>query len=268
MGKKVFVVNIARCNGCHNCQIACKDEHCMTSWEGYAAEQPMTGQFWGRIEETVHGSVPKVNLTYEFKLCHHCDECPLEQMAPEAVYRREDGLVIIDPIKAAGKPELANACPYGMVYLNEPLGLAQKCTGCAHLLDDGWTAPRCVDACPTEGVRFGDYEDFAEELEGIEPAVPGGHVYVLNQPKRGVGGEVYDPEEDEVIIGAKITIQGQTDGVILTTESDDFGDFWFKQVEAQNYKIWFEAEGYMSRELSIDATDKDGHIGSVPLYRL
>lgn len=37
---KAFVIDVARCNGCMNCQIACKDEHCGTDWLPYAAEQP------------------------------------------------------------------------------------------------------------------------------------------------------------------------------------------------------------------------------------
>ncbi len=29
---KVFVIDVARCNGCYNCQIACKDEHVGNDW--------------------------------------------------------------------------------------------------------------------------------------------------------------------------------------------------------------------------------------------
>ena len=266
MGRKVFIFDYARCNGCHNCQISCKDEHCGQKWLPYAEEQPMTGQFWCKIDETVHGSVPKVNITYAIKMCGHCADCPLVEAAPDAVYRRDDGLVIIDPEKAKGHRDLVNACPYGVVYWNEELELAQKCTGCAHLLDDGWDVPRCVDACATGGLRFGDEEDFAEEIAKADPLMPGGSVYMLNTPKRWVAGEVYDEEEDEVLIGATITIQGE-DGVVLKTKSDEFGDFWFKQVDAQQYTIWLEAEGYLTRSFTVDATEKDGHVGSIALYK-
>ena len=37
---KVFVIDVARCSGCHNCQLACKDEHCENDWRPYAAPQP------------------------------------------------------------------------------------------------------------------------------------------------------------------------------------------------------------------------------------
>ena len=54
---------------------------------------------------------------------------------------------------------LAYACDYiaasyedGAIQWNEELKVAQKCTMCAHLLDDGWTEPRCVQACPIRPV--------------------------------------------------------------------------------------------------------------------
>ncbi len=50
MGKKVFIVDIARCNGCYCCQIACKDEHVGNDWSPYAKPQPDTGQFWLQAE--------------------------------------------------------------------------------------------------------------------------------------------------------------------------------------------------------------------------
>jgi len=33
---KVLVIDISKYNGCYNCQIACKDEHCGNDWAPYA----------------------------------------------------------------------------------------------------------------------------------------------------------------------------------------------------------------------------------------
>lgn len=33
---KVFVIDVAKCSGCYNCQLACKDEHCENDWRPYA----------------------------------------------------------------------------------------------------------------------------------------------------------------------------------------------------------------------------------------
>jgi Fe-S-cluster-containing dehydrogenase component len=44
-----------------------------------------------------------------------------------------------------------------MLETIEDLMIAQKCTGCAHLVDKG-DIPRCVYACPTEALKFCEEE--------------------------------------------------------------------------------------------------------------
>ena len=126
------------------------------------------------------------------------------------MYRREDGLVIIDPEKAAGMADLPAACPYGAIFWNEALSLPQKCTGCAHLLDNGAKVPRCVEACPTDALRFGEEAELADLLKDAVVLHPehgtSPRVYYRNIPGCFVGGLVYDPEEEEVVIGAAVTL--------------------------------------------------------------
>ncbi|MEG1560958.1 MAG: 4Fe-4S dicluster domain-containing protein [Raoultibacter sp.] len=267
---KVFVFDLAKCNGCRNCQIACKDEHVDNDWMPYAKPQPDTGQFWTRIEEKVRGQVPKVKIAYIMHMCQHCDNAPCMAAAPDAVYKREDGLVIVDPEKAAGKRELVEACPYGAIFYNEELGLPQKCTGCAHLVDEG-QVPHCVDVCPHEAIRFGDEEDFADEIALADALIPGNdhapRMYYLNLPKRFVAGIIVNLEEDEVVIGAKITLENLDSGEVLATETDEFGDFWFEQVAAARYRIYVEAEGYLTRTLETSAVDEDRNVGPVDVFR-
>ena len=52
---KTFIFDAAKCNGCRNCQLACKDEHVDNEWLPYSKPQPDTGQFWTRIEESPQG---------------------------------------------------------------------------------------------------------------------------------------------------------------------------------------------------------------------
>ena len=61
---KAFVMDLAICNGCYCCQIACKDEHVANDWTPYAKPQPDYGQFWMKMEEKVRGTVPKVKVSY------------------------------------------------------------------------------------------------------------------------------------------------------------------------------------------------------------
>ena len=205
---KVFIFDAAKCNGCRNCQLACKDEHVDNEWLPYAKPQPDTGQFWTSMEEIIRGQVPKVKVSYVMHRCQHCDNAPCMNAAPDAVYKREDGLVIIDPVKAEGKRELVDVCPYGAIFWNEELSIPQKCTGCAHLVDEG-ELPHCVDVCPHEALRFGDEEDFADEIAKAEAIMPERaasdepRMYYLNLPKRFIGGIIVDLEADEVIIGAR-----------------------------------------------------------------
>ena len=71
---KVFVIDVAKCSGCYNCQLACKDEHCGNDWMPYAKPQPQIGQFWVKVHEHVEGTIPKVKMHYMAQLCNHCDD--------------------------------------------------------------------------------------------------------------------------------------------------------------------------------------------------
>ena len=146
---KTFLIDVAKCNGCRNCQVVCKDEHCGADWLPYAAAQPETGQFWIKVDERVRGTVPKVKMGYMPHGCMQCAEAPCMAAATNgAVYRRPDSIVIIDPEKAKGQKAIADACPFGAVFYNEELDIPQKCTGCAHLLDDGWEVPAALMPAP------------------------------------------------------------------------------------------------------------------------
>lgn len=264
----VFVVDLDLCSGCHNCQVACKDEHCEADWAPYAKPQPMTGQFWMKVEERERGSVPLVWVSYLPRFCQHCENAPCIAAGDGAVYRRDDGFVIIDPEKASGKREIVDACPYGTVYWNEELNIPQKCTGCAHLIDDGWEVPRCVDACATGALRYGPYEEFADEIAqaGYLPPDRGNaetlkpRVYYLNLPKRFVGGRIVDFDRDEVVIGAKVRLLDQG-SVVAECLTDDFGDYFFNQVEPLSYTVEVTCEGYRDLSLKADATELDVNLG-------
>jgi len=123
---KVLLVDITRCNGCYSCQLSCKDEHVTNDWMPYTQPQPNTGHFWWKTTETVQGSVPKVRVHYMHETCGHCENPVCMKAAKNGeIYKREDGLVLIDPVKAHGQRYLVDACPYGAIYFNEALNVPQ-----------------------------------------------------------------------------------------------------------------------------------------------
>ena len=155
MKKWNLVIDCARCHDCNDCFLADKDEFVGNDFLPYSVAQPWSGHRWRNIHRRERGQHPIVQVCYLPKPCMHCDEPPCMKQAPEgAIYKREDGLVIIDPVKAKGHRELVNTCPYGAIWWNEEAQVAQKCTGCAHLIDAGWTETRCSQVCPTDAIKF------------------------------------------------------------------------------------------------------------------
>ncbi len=271
---KSFVIDLAVCNGCYGCQIACKDEHVANDWSPYAKPQPDAGQFWLKLDEEVRGTMPKVKVAYRPHICMHCDNPSCIKACPNgAIYKRPDGLVIIDPDKCTGCKlcvDSYSACPYGAIYFNDNLTIAQKCTGCAHLIDDGWNQPRCADNCPTEAIKMVDDEELKKYLDGTEEVLlpetgNGPRVYYFNMMHRFVAGTVYDPKAKEVIIGAKLTLTCNKTGKKYELATDAFGDFWFKQLaDNASYTLKIENAGKVKTIENI-STEKDVNLGDIPL---
>ena len=267
-----MLMDVTKCNGCYNCFLACRDEFCGKDYLPYSASQPMTGHFWLRIIEKERGKYPKVKVAYTAVPCMHCENATCVKLAQNgAIYKRPDGIVIIDPLKAVGQKELLSTCPYRVIYWNEAKQLPQKCTLCAHLLDKGWKEPRCVGACPTGALIFGDLDDPNSELSRIrasgktEPLHSG---YGLNEkvtyiglPKRFIAGAVVFGDTDACAEGVKVTLEG--DGEKKTVQTDNYGDFEFEGLAADKaYTVNVEAPGYKGQKFEAK-THIDVYLGDI-----
>lgn len=255
MDKKYgIVIDVYKCTGCYACFLACKDENCGEAHPGYTAAQPMTGQFWMNISAIERGTFPKVKLSHVPKMCGHCDSPSCTMQAENgAVYKRDDGIVIIDPEKAVGQKQIVNTCPHRVIYWNEELQLPQKCDMCAHFLDQGYTQPRCVELCPTGALLFGDLNDPESEISKVVAEQKpyssrpefGLHenVRYLNIPKTFITGTLVYKDTDQCAKDVTVTLKG--DGVERTDVTNPFGDFWFDDLDSKkDFTVEIKAEGY------------------------
>ncbi len=278
MAKYGIAIDISKCTGCYNCFLACKDEYVGNDYLPTSIAQPEVEHNWMDIKEIEQGTGTKVKVDYIPVTCMHCDNPPCAKVAPEgAVYKRDDGVVIIDPVKAKGCKEIVNACPYNVVTWNEEQQVAQKCTMCVQMLDSGEKTVRCVESCPTQAMVFGDLDDkdsaisklLAESKDRVEDYKPEFGtkpiVKYLSLPKYFITGEVVlSDQETECPSELEITMIAE-DGETMTTKTDFFGDFEFKNVtKNQVYTIRVEKEGYLPAEMIV-RTYASRNIGEIVL---
>jgi Fe-S-cluster-containing dehydrogenase component len=277
------------CMGCYCCFTACKDEHCGFA-TALSAAQPMMGQFWIRMDEKERGDdSAHIRVSYVPTLCSHCEDPACAKAATGgAVYKRDDGIVIIDPEKSKGQKAIADACPIGAVYWNEELEIPQKCTMCAELLDDPeylsylgdekLKVPRCVEVCPNRAIKFGDLDDPDSEINRfiaerrVTQLKPLGNretnVVHLNIPTVFLAGTVCLPQElDEVAPGAKVVLKDDESGETWEAETNYFGDWevdWLP--ENRNVSGAITLDGYKPIEFGA-TTDDDHFVGRVYFER-
>lgn len=245
MDKWNLIIDVAQCENCNNCVLAAKDELVGNDFPGYSAPHAAQGTGAIRIERTTRGTTPMVDAAYVPRMCNHCDNAPcLKAGADGAVRKRDDGIVIIDPIKAKGRRDLVGSCPYGAIVWNEEQQLPQTWFFDAHLLDTGWSAPRCVGVCPTQAIEAVKTSDAAmalraqtEGLRTLQPELgtkPRVHYRNLHRADRCfIGGSVTTHISGLLECVANAEVELRTNNQSLAqTRSDAFGDFRFDGLEA------------------------------------
>ncbi|MEI6815319.1 MAG: 4Fe-4S dicluster domain-containing protein [Bacteroidota bacterium] len=191
-GKKfVMVIDLAKCEGCGKCTIACNKMHHLPKQREWIKVLEM---------QDSHDSAP-----YWFvKPCFHCDNPPCTKVCPvDATFKREDGIVAIDNERCIGCRFCMAACPYSARVFNwsEPMwveysakqgdttskstccskiedvdptdndapperffeskkGCVEKCDFCPHMAREG-KLPCCVTGCGKDAIYFGDQNEDA-----------------------------------------------------------------------------------------------------------
>ena len=274
-----IAVNTTNCMACYNCFMACKDEHCGFS-TSVSAPQPHEGQFWVNISSKERGDdnrrVKTINVPV---FCASMDTPAFNKAVEEGLMvRREDGIEYIDPKKAKGHKELVDISPVGGIFWNEELQLPQKCTMCAHLLDEGYKEPRCVEACPNGVLFFGDLDDPNSEVSKVIAAnkvtpLPGleevdTNVVYLNLPTVFLAGSVYLPGDEtgeDPADGADIVLTNQATGEKITGKTNYFGDWEFEDlIVGATYDIEISYPDYKTVILTAKA-DTDHYVAETIL---
>ena len=269
MANREFLVDVGKCTGCNLCAVSCKDEHFDNSYAPWSAPQPETGQFWVDVKALERGTLPRVRVSYMPTFCQHCADAPCIPACPDdAIKTRDDGLVWIDPKACTGCGKCGPACPYDVIFFNEDANIAQKCTGCAHRVDEG-LLPRCVEACPHEAILFDDEGAFqGEGSEILQPehnAAP--RVMWRELPRPWIAGSVIDGERNEVLVNAMVTVRHQEDDGPYDALTDEFGDFYVRNLDTgRSYCVVISADGYDSVKRNVTVSS-DLDIGTVVLNR-
>ncbi len=165
-----FYVNLEACSGCKACQVACKDKNDLPE-----------GLRWRRVMEYESGQwVPQdgdfipsnVSVSFISTACMHCEDPICMKVCPtEAIYKRDDGIVLIDQTRCVGCRYCSWACPYGAPQWNPTSGVMTKCTMCSDLVDQG-QRPACVEACPLRALDFGTLDELQAKYGTFNDPAP------------------------------------------------------------------------------------------------
>lgn len=168
-GKKfVMVIDLGRCKRALKCQKACQKNHYLPEQDKWLKVYKMqdnrnTAPYW----------MPKP--------CVHNDNPPCVKVCPvNAMFKRDDGIVLVDNERCIGCRFCMAACPYSSISFNwgEPVlpseiagityspetsvprktGTVEKCDFCPDMAREG-KLPHCVTACPNGVFYFGDLNE-------------------------------------------------------------------------------------------------------------
>lgn len=154
-GKRyAMVIDLRKCVGCQACTVGCSIEN-----------QAPIGQFRTTVKQyevtLADGSTqPQQVKAFTLpRLCNHCDNPPCVKVCPvQATFQREDGIVMVDNKRCVACAYCVQACPYDARFINQDTLTADKCTFCAHRLEQG-LLPACVETCVGGARIIGDIRD-------------------------------------------------------------------------------------------------------------
>jgi anaerobic dimethyl sulfoxide reductase subunit B (iron-sulfur subunit) len=169
MSQYAFLVNSDACSGCKTCQVACSDRHDLPAGLHWRRVYEVTSGGWLKKDGAWQSTVAAYHLSVA---CHHCAVPVCATSCPsDAIWKRDDGIVLIDASRCTKCRKCETDCPYSAVRWNgdnEPLS---KCDACVDDVDAG-RRPACVAACPNRALEFGDFDDLKKRHGAVSRVYP------------------------------------------------------------------------------------------------
>ncbi|MBU4492336.1 MAG: 4Fe-4S dicluster domain-containing protein [Euryarchaeota archaeon] len=159
-----FLADTSRCIKCTGCEAACKQYN----------EVPY-GLRRIKVVTLNEGKPGETNIPIA---CMHCGSPPCMGACPvEAIYKRIDGIVLVNKDKCIGCGYCLYACPFGAPQFEGTgifgsKGKMDKCTYCVQPyvqkdqsgLIEREPKPRCAAFCACKGILAGDAEEISAEM--------------------------------------------------------------------------------------------------------
>jgi Fe-S-cluster-containing dehydrogenase component len=153
MQVKTLFVDPSRCIGCRACEAACRE------CDSHKGESMIMVDFVDR----------KASVATQPTVCMHCQDpvAPCAQVCPVmAISITADGVVQqAETSRCIGCRNCVYACPFGVPKFDTEARLMKKCNLCYDRTSQG-LQPWCAQACPTDALWYGTYEEFVKGREG------------------------------------------------------------------------------------------------------
>lgn len=152
-----MIVDLRKCIACQACTVGCGIEN-----------QTPVGNFRTVVDELVidreNYDTSYINLP---RLCNHCTDAPCIDVCPtNATFKDGKERIVVDSHQCIGCGFCVEACPYDARFINKETKVADKCTFCAHRMDEG-LLPACVETCVANARVIGDINDKNSKVREI-----------------------------------------------------------------------------------------------------
>jgi anaerobic dimethyl sulfoxide reductase subunit B (iron-sulfur subunit) len=94
-----------------------------------------------------------------------------KQCSVEAIWKRPDGIVLIDQSRCVKCNKCRTDCPYEAIRYDGATNAVSKCDFCVDDVEAG-RLPACVAACPNRALDFGDLDDLRRRFGSIDRIFP------------------------------------------------------------------------------------------------